>query len=272
MEDLFPLLMFNIKVVNIIIEEKKYNMFPYFLPFSLILKSIFTAKMTRSKRLKYIAIAMSIMWVYFYELADSPSSLKFNYVFDKVFCVKSSLCKIIVKNCEVHLGALGIHFLEHFFDKIRWLCKNDDSCTKFELSVQISIIIQILKKYYGLELNERPQKSRLSDSGAKIEPEKNFDESNQFSVIHGMQIACKVRSLDHIIGYKYIRNMFTQDIELDIFDEFKFSDLSFIKLKHEKLSTLSYKSPIRTGIMFFSSVLTTHYLAPILTLDLTTHP
>lgn len=248
MEDLFPLLMFNMKVVNMIFQKEKYHMLPYFLPFSLLLESIFTEKISRGKRLKYITISFSLIWILSYEISDSKES-KYSCPFDKVFCDKYlSLCIsfsiLISKNTDIHLGALGTHFLEHFFGKIRRLCKFDDSYSKFEASVQISIIIQILKKYYGLEFKENSQKSRLSDSGAKIFKENLFNKSMQYSVKRGMQLSYQIIGIIHSIHYSHINNLFISNTGMSsqlIINELELSDISYIKNKHEKLSTLSYK-------------------------------
>lgn len=146
-EDLFPLLMLTMNVVTKIINQGKIHMSPFFLPLTLLLESIFTEHMTRQKRLRFITISFLIFWIYFHEITETHG-FNLMFLFDKIFCEKFlSLCLsfsiIIAKNTKLHLGALGTHFLEHYFGKVGRLCKMDDSSNKFEYSDQISIIIQL---------------------------------------------------------------------------------------------------------------------------------
>lgn len=270
MEDLFPLLMFNMKIVKSIIDQKKYHMIPYFLPCALILESVFTSDMSRSKRLKYITIAFSLMWIYHHEITEVRNV--FPNVFDKVFCEKFislslSFAIVISKNTEIHLGALGTHFLEHYFGKIRRLCKMDDSAPKFESSVQISIIIQVLIKYYGLKIEERAQKSRLSDSGAKLNIDDNFVESNCYSVLRGMQFAHKLLSLSKTTTCLHLKRILKNSTNFNILRELDSYEISFINFRHNKLSTLAYKmhggsgytgiKRVQSGSELFSSTMMT---------------
>lgn len=53
-----------------------------------------------------------------------------------------SLCIILATPSDLHLGALGTHWLEHYFGLIRRLCKGDDSIDRVENSFLFTILLK----------------------------------------------------------------------------------------------------------------------------------
>ena len=70
-------------------------------------------------------------------------------IYDKITCDKAiSLCyalsRIIADPRPVHLGALGTHWLEHFFGNVRRLCNRNDCPANFERSIYLIMMKKAL--------------------------------------------------------------------------------------------------------------------------------
>lgn len=167
MEDLYPLMMFNYKILDNIVTHKP-ELLPIFAPLTLLEEAIFNQSLTRAQRLQNITSAFSFMMLYKEEIKLKQSK-KENCVFDTIFCNKFiSLCQVlsaIISSMKaVHLGALGTHWLEHFFGQIRQLCKGDDSVDRVEQALVHTILNKYLANKTGREVEQKKRKSR-SDSG-----------------------------------------------------------------------------------------------------------
>mgnify|MGYP001067132038 CR=1 FL=1 len=63
------------------------------------------------------------------------------------------LVKILTDERSVHLGALGTHFLYHFFGMIRRFCRYNDSVAQFEKAMEDIFIYKLFRKNTALLLN-----------------------------------------------------------------------------------------------------------------------
>lgn len=72
------------------------------------------------------------------------------------------LTKVLIDPKPVHLGALGTHFLEHFFGMVRRFCHGDDYASSFKNSVENIIILKIVQVENITEAMIQPSRS---DSG-----------------------------------------------------------------------------------------------------------
>lgn len=175
MEDIYPLMMFNFKILGNIARLMP-QLFPIFAPLTLFEESIFNNNLTREKRLAYLSHAFCLMWFYRFEVEQSKVKKKY-CIFDKAFIDKfQSLCITLstVISCPqpVHLGALGTHWLEHYFGKIRRLCKGNDSAQKIEEAITFTLLQKYLMNKKNSDYKSSPRKKRISDSGC-ILPEEN---------------------------------------------------------------------------------------------------
>ena len=101
---------------------------------------------------------------------------------DRQTCIKyltltASLMKQIYQDKIVSMGALGTHFLEHFFSKLRRISHNDNISEMFIWSLISNILFEELSRENKIEV--KPPK-RLSSSGAIITPNPIFHENRIF--------------------------------------------------------------------------------------------
>lgn len=243
MEDIYPLIMFNYKILANIVSSKP-ELLPIFAPLTLLCEAIFNYKLTRTERLQNITIAFSFMLLYREEIKLQQSPRE-NCVFDMIFCNKFiSLCQslsVIISNPKaVHLGALGTHWLEHFFGHIRQLCKGDDSVDRVEQALVYTVISKYISYSTGQIIEPQKRKSR-SDSGCILEGEVQEIEQpvildsliKAFVTIrfaHSIQNQCII---DLLTPYEEIINQIDQTFQNipDSFMEYIFHSTSTKQLK-----------------------------------------
>ena len=120
----------------------------------------------------------------------------FNMDFAKKYIMLTwSLAHPIANKRCAQLGALGTHFLEHFFGKNRRVNNGDDNNQNFERTVHFHILSSILQRDLNMKIS---QPKRLSSSGARIHEEKEIFE---ISLIDSMTIAysfIKLAGVDYL--------------------------------------------------------------------------
>ena len=79
-----------------------------------------------------------------------------------------SLTKVLVDPKSVHLGALGTHFLEHFFGMVRRFCHGDDFVSSFQSSIENIIILKLIQHENNYDISKQPGRS---DSGSRLKEE-----------------------------------------------------------------------------------------------------
>ena len=143
--------------------------------------AVMDSNLTRNERWNYLSQAWAFFWCYKQTYTNSlPRSLPVQCpskrrgtnqrmaIYDKITCDKAiSLCyalsRIIADSRTVHLGALGTHWLEHFFGNVRRLCNRNDCPANFERSIYLIIMTKALN---GLAAPKEANRNRCSDSGA----------------------------------------------------------------------------------------------------------
>lgn len=242
MEDLYPLMMFNFKILEKI-ESQKPELIAVWTPLTLLAESIFNEDLSREDRINNLTNAFCMMWLYFDESKQQGIN-KSHCIYDTIFCTKFlslciSLCTIIATPLGVHLGALGTHWLEHYFGQIRRLCKGDDSVDRVETSMCFTILQKRLSKS-NIPVRIIPRKSRKSDSGCILKDEENpIKQQSIFSgVIYAYAIISFIHqfSNEHIIALvnPYLQELNQIDIarnEPETFAESKFHATSSLELK-----------------------------------------
>ena len=184
MDDFLPIMMFNVENVLRALDQGKPNVSICLLPTALMLSAVMDSNLTRNQRLNYLSQAWAFFWCYKQAYtnslpsvpAQSASKMKGTNqrmaIYDKITCDKAiSLCyalsRIIADPKAVHLGALGTHWLEHFFGNVRRLCNRNDCPGNFERSIYLIM----MKKALNGPSTEESNRNRLSDSGAILPPD-----------------------------------------------------------------------------------------------------
>ena len=179
MDDFLPLMMFNCENLARALEKNMFNVCVALLPMSLALHAVMDSELTRRERLDYLSTAWAMFWCYRQAYssshrADIPQTAprakgnnEYMMIYDEITLDKGlalffSLSRVIADARPVHLGALGTHWLEHFFGNIRRLCNKNDGPANFRRCLFITMMQKILfakPKIPG-------SRKRLSDSGA----------------------------------------------------------------------------------------------------------
>jgi hypothetical protein len=175
------------------------------LPWTLLKHAVFEAGLTRAERMEMIQKAFACLLLYYLALegyqekkkskegqksmalsGDSliqcqtrapgasqitkPENRRPITLLDGDTCEKAlSLCYYLLVQLsdgkDIRLGALGTHFLEHFFGLVRRLNHSDDRYKPFLFSCIRTVMLNELKTNYNITIKVP---SRASDSGAKI--------------------------------------------------------------------------------------------------------
>ena len=183
MDDFLPLMMFTGENIFHALDIGKPSVFLCLLPVTLLISAVMETELTRKQRMNYLSQAWAMFWCYKQAYTKSlphiskqkerkmKGSNEAMAIYDKNTCDKAlSLCyalsKVIADSRPVHLGALGTHWLEHFFGNVRRLCNRNDCPGNFERSIRLLMLNKAL-----LGNKERVNSRRISDSGAILEPE-----------------------------------------------------------------------------------------------------
>lgn len=186
MDDFLPLMMFNCDNLARAFTEKMFGTCVALLPITLALHAVMDSDLTRQERLDYLSTAWAFFWCYklaytvsiredLQQTADRKKGLNERMqIYDEITLDKGlslfySLSRIIADPRPVHLGALGTHWLEHFFGSIRRLCNRTDCPANFK---RCMFVLMMQKMLMGKEKVQGNRK-RLSDSGAILPQEES---------------------------------------------------------------------------------------------------
>ena len=139
--------------------------------------------LTREQRIEQITFGFAIVCTYYndylkYDFEKGKQRRnrlggqnKWMTLFDltwmkKYMTLAISLTKVLIDPRAIHLGALGTHFLEHFFGMVRRYCHGDDSAPSFENTVENIIVLKLLQIENIKEACIQPGRS---DSGCILE-------------------------------------------------------------------------------------------------------
>ena len=167
------------------ITHERFDLLLALLPSYLLINSVMSEHLTRAQRIEQLSSGFALVATYYneYLIYDFQNGLQsssraggknnFMTLFDLIWMKKYmsltlSLTKVLNDNREIHLGALGTHFLEHFFGMVRRFCHGNDSATSFQTSVENIIIFNLIQKENILEENKQPGRS---DSGTYLDEE-----------------------------------------------------------------------------------------------------
>lgn len=81
----------------------------------------------------------------------------------------------------------------------------------------------------------------MSDNGAKLDVETDFQESETYTVLQGMQFAFSLITIVYPISNDCLKTLFEADFAFDLNLELQASESSFMNGKLNKASTLAYK-------------------------------
>ena len=143
MDDFLPLMMFTGENIFHALDIGKPSVSLCLLPVTLLISAVMETELTRKQRMNYLSQAWAMFWCYKQAYTKSlphipkqkerkmKGSNEAMAIYDKNTCDKAlSLCyalsKVIADSRPVHLGALGTHWLEHFFGNVRRLCNRND--------------------------------------------------------------------------------------------------------------------------------------------------
>lgn len=179
MDDFLPIMMFNTSNIANALKMNNPSLAIALTPATLLIESVMSNDMTRNQRLSYLSLCWAFFWVYktiYNNCQTSQTSSKMKgknmhmmiydkNTIDKALSLCYSLSIIISDSRTVHLGALGTHWLEHFFGKIRQLCKRNDTPKNF-MRCALQILFQKFQGSADVKI-----KKKLSDSGAILREE-----------------------------------------------------------------------------------------------------
>lgn len=181
MDDSLPLKFFTLDNIERLRKQERHDLAFSLLPSTLLIEAVLNENYSREERLSLLSFGFSIIYIYYIELQDYTSNKyaqpqstskakgkgKCVTLYEKKYCSKYlSLCaalsvQISQKNA-IDLGALGSHYLEHFFGHVRRVSKGDDSADMFISKCNDAIMKHIISK--KLEINTHEVK-RVSSSG-----------------------------------------------------------------------------------------------------------
>lgn len=260
MDDNLALLFFSHENIMKAIHAHRYDILIALLPSYLLTNAVLSTKLTREQRIEQLTFGFSLVVTYYHEYivydfqngkqsssrngGKNPNMTLFDLSWMKKYLsLTISLCKILIDPRAVHLGALGTHFLEHFFGMIRRFCSGNDSSANFEKAVENIIVYKFIQKEDIPQAEIQPGRS---DSGARLP--KETCEKKQISVDVCMwkasQLMQKVRSLinqqlNNIICESIGDNPFIHDEDIINFVQFSYADK---KKTFNSTSNLRYNS------------------------------
>ena len=161
MDDFLPLMLFSREHLMMALEKKMYGTCLALLPMTLALTAVMDRELTRQERLDYLSTSWAFFWCYkqAYNCSNRDDlgqttqrnkgtnekmAIYDEITLDKGMSLFYSLSRIISDPKAVHLGALGTHWLEHFFGNVRRICNRNDSAESFKRSVLMIMMQKIL--------------------------------------------------------------------------------------------------------------------------------
>ena len=185
MDDHLPLQLFSQENVQNAILMERYDLLLALLPSYLLINAVMESDLTREQRIERITFGFSIVCTYYndylkYDFEKGKQRRnrlggqnKWMTLYDIIWMKKYmtlaiSLTKVLIDPRSVHLGALGTHFLEHFFGMVRRFCHGDDSASSFENTVENIIVLKLLQIENIKEASIQPSRS---DSGCVLKEE-----------------------------------------------------------------------------------------------------
>jgi hypothetical protein len=181
MEDDLALKFFSTEYVSKAVNVNKPLLLAL-LPSAILKQAVFTPNISKQERYDLLMFGFSIVYIYYQTLKlneiqyekHSKKKLRLMTMFDTAFCCKYmattfSICKILHTNDIVHLGALGDHWLEHFFGNVRRTAHYNHTAQQFEKHIVNSMVQSIVCSKYGIDKGD----IRESDSGCIVHEEEN---------------------------------------------------------------------------------------------------
>lgn len=184
MDDFMPVMMFNVENFLSALDSGKPIVALALLPVTLLISAVMTSELTRTQRLDYLSRAWALFWCYKQAYTCCVPSIPqhvqgkmkgqnkkmaiYDYnTLDKALSLCFALSRVIADSRQVHLGALGTHWLEHLFGNVRRLCQKNDCPANFERSILMIMLQKAIHQPNSLNTN----RSRLSDSGVRLPAE-----------------------------------------------------------------------------------------------------
>lgn len=181
MDDQLPLRIFNLKIVKRVVEKENKALLFSILPTTLLLEAIHSPTMSRTNRIECLMYGFSLIYIYYktqeITIFERPKVMEKGYAsymkescFTQTWCeqyisVTLGIASLLCTEKELHLGALGSHFVEHLFGNVRRISRGDNTHTKFLKTMQLHLLEEKLCN----ELNIRSNKQeRRSDSGVIV--------------------------------------------------------------------------------------------------------
>ena len=223
------------------------------MPCTLLKDAILKNDLDRSTRIEMLSLGYSIVLLYLCELEKYSNFKKTRLqttskhggksthltLMDKKWCSKhlslcSSLVCLLIDPRALELGALGSHWLEHFFGLIRQVSRGNDSYEKFEYSAYNAVLSHFIEKEIGLQITSP---KRVSSSGASLSESDNIIACD---LIISLKIAAKLHlSLSSGV---YCKEIFDQIQNIQINNQIE-DEIQYIMLL---LSSNYEKTVIRT--------------------------
>ena len=200
MHDDVPLRLFTPKHIHALFEMHEYDLMLSLLPSTYLVEAVMNQYITRETRLQYLTIGFCIVMLFYLvskERMDESQSFDniegknfslFNLDYAKKYLILAwSLTQQTSDPRCVQLGALGTHFLEHFFGTNRRVNNGNDTAENFERAIQFHLLSSTIQREINLKTT---QPRRTSSSGARLPEEKK--EIFEMPLIHGMNFAVQL--------------------------------------------------------------------------------
>lgn len=181
MEDALPLKLFSRENLEKVIGHKNYELAFCMLPTTLLMESLHSEGLSREQRINLLLFGSSLVLIYyvtFFNFTDKPSKTRAEAVrdvrshsaFTLTWCreyisVTIGIANLLATEENIHLGACGTHFLEHFFGAIRRHSAGEDTHQRFLGSMRNVLLERLLLQKLDIPLDPP---SRRSDSGVRI--------------------------------------------------------------------------------------------------------
>lgn len=253
MDDGLPLRLFTFENIEKCILSERIDLAYSLLPCTLLKDAIMKNDIDRSTRIEMLSLGYSIVFLYLCELEEYSKYKKTRLqttskhggksthltLMDKKWCSKylslcSSLVCLLMDPRALELGALGSHWLEHFFGLIRQVSRGNDSYEKFEYSAYNAVLSHFIEKEIGLQITSP---KRVSSSGASLS---ESDSIIACDLIISLKIAAKIHH--SLSSGVYCKEIFNQIQNIQINNQIE-DEIQYIMLL---LSSHYEKTVIRT--------------------------
>lgn len=192
MKDVYPIRLFTLKNVELLLNNQCFAEAMYLLPFALWSTAITGIGIHRQTRMELLNFASGIFYSFLLQshMIEKAEGILYtnrvtaNAIFfgDDAFlirCLNSTIAPSVAlkKFADVSLDRVGTHVLENYFGHVRYMCRNYDSYQHILSACAKAIIIEAFAKKYHIQYHV---KGRINIGGVNVSANEQATTSYHF--------------------------------------------------------------------------------------------